>query len=222
MEYKDNYREVLSRLEELFTFKGRDKIYAKMNIPNPALERYGVETKNGLVEYPDLEKRIQFWDEYLSVYKTSQDDSLPSAYLTELDEGLYGALVGAKDIRFLNDTSWGWVSSMIVPFIEDIKEIRKFELDENNIWFQRYKQQLEIFTRGAEGKFGISHFTLIDSLNFLIEVRGATNAYLDMLDYPEEVAYVIDFAEKLNVWIHQYFFNRVGLFHGGTCSNLVQ
>jgi hypothetical protein len=222
MKYKKNSMEVIDRLKQLYSLNGKEKIYARMNIPVPALERYARETKNGPTGYPDIGQRILFWDDYLSIYADLEDDSIPCAYLTELDEGLYGALVGATDIRFLNDTSWGWVSSMTTPFIDDISKIYDLKMDEDNIWFKRYLEQLWTFKKGAEGKFGISHFTLIDSLNFLTEIRGATNAYMDMLDYPKEVCDLIDFAYRLNVWIHQRFFDEIGLYHGGTCSNLVQ
>ena len=222
MKYKRNLAEVLQRLDDFYALRGTDRIYAKMNIPVPALDRYQAETTGGLVEYPDMHRRIAFWDECLSVHTDSEDDSVPSAYPTELDQGLYAALVGAKDVRFLNDPSWGWVSSMTTPFVDDLRTVRSFRLDPDNRWFRLYEEQLRIFAKGAEGKFGISHFTLINGMNFLAEVRGATNAYMDLVDDPEEVQAVFDFAEKLNAWIHGRFFEIVGLTAGGTCSNLGQ
>ena len=221
MLYKKNYKEVLGRLTELYSGRGLDRIYAKMNIPNPVLEKVKIEKKDGEVEYPDMEERITFWDNYLSVYADVEDDSIPSAYMSELDEGLYGAIVGAE-IRFLLNTSWGWISSMVAPFVKDLDEVRKFKLDENNIWFQRYMKQVALFAERAGNKFGVSHFIVIDGLNFLMELRGGTNVYYDIMDEPEKVRYLTDFALKLNTWIHNHFFAVTGLFNGGTCSNLAQ
>ncbi|MCU0874577.1 MAG: hypothetical protein MUE50_19775, partial [Pirellulaceae bacterium] len=72
------------------------------------------------------------------------------------------------------------------------------------------------------GKFGVSHFILIDSLNFVFELVGATNTYVSLLEQPELVRRAIDFAFELNVLIQDTFFERVGLLVGGTASNMVQ
>jgi len=221
MLYKRNYKQVIGRLNELYSFQGLDRIYAKMNIPNPALEKFKEKKYDGEVDYPNIEERIFFWDEFLSVYSDLEDDSIPSAYLSEFDEGLYGAIVGA-DIRFMQNTSWGWVSSMVSPFVKDLREFKNFKLDGENLWFKRYTEQLRLFVERSNGKFGVSHFILIDGLNFLIELRGATDTYYDLIDDPEGVRYAIEFSEKLNLWIHNYFFSIVGLYEGGTCSNLAQ
>lgn len=222
MLYKRNVREVLERLSDLSARRATDRILARMNVPVPALARYAAETKAGPVEYPDLRERLAFWNEVCSASTDLADDSIPCAYLTELDQGLYTALVGAKDVRFLNDPGWGWVSSMTLPFVEDLREARRFAIDEDGLWWRRYDEQLRLFASGAAGRFGISHFTLINGMNFLVEIRGATKAYLDLADDPEEVRAVFDFAHRLNERIHRHFFDVVGLYEGGTCSNLAQ
>ena len=43
----------------------------------------------------------------------------------------------------------------------------------------RYLDQLAIFAEGAGDRFGLSHFILVDSLNFVFELFGATRTYLD-------------------------------------------
>ena len=40
MIYKKNYKDVMKRLEELYCGKGQDRIYARMNISDPAIEKY--------------------------------------------------------------------------------------------------------------------------------------------------------------------------------------
>ncbi len=222
MLYKRNHREVLERLSAFYDRGAQDRIFAKMNVPVPALDAYSASTKAGLVDYPDPRERIAFWDAYCSVGADLADDSIPCAYLSECDQGLYGALVGAKDVRYLNDPSWGWVSSMTLPFVGDLSEIASLTLDEDGPWARRYDEQLRVFAKGAAGRFGISHFTLINGMNFLVELRGATNAYLDLVDDPEEVRRVFDFADRVNTWVHRRFFEVVGLLEGGTCSNLAQ
>jgi hypothetical protein len=218
VEYKANYKEALCRLNELYSKRGLNKIYAKMNIQNPYLDEYKISNPDCETTYPDIDERINFWDKVLSFNKDIQDDSIPSCYLSEFDQGLYSALLGAK-IRFLNSASTGWVSSMCAPFVSDINNIDNFILDENNIWYKRYLQQLELFKKKAYSKFGISHFILISGMNFIIEMLGATDAYYLMLEDEENTQKAIDFSIKLNIWVHNTFFEHIGLFEGGTCSN---
>ena len=45
-----------------------------------------------------------------------------------------------------------------------------------------------MFREASRGKFGISHFILIDGLNFVFELLGATQTYLEMVDSPGKSA----------------------------------
>ena len=55
-------------------------------------------------------ERARFWDSLLKEKMLCKDDDIPAAYLSEFDQGLYGALIGGE-IQFLNDTGTGWISS---------------------------------------------------------------------------------------------------------------
>ena len=74
--------------------------------------------------------------------------------------------------------------------------------------------------RAGEGRFGISHFILINGLNFLFELFGATESYMQTADNPEKVAEALDFAFRLNAWVQDRFFESVRLVEGGTCSTM--
>ena len=76
-------------------------------------------------------------------------------------------------------------------------------------------------TRGR-GKWGISHFILIDALNFVFELVGATQTYLSLDESPEMVRRAIDFAFDLNVRVQETFFEAVPALEGGTLSNFAQ
>ncbi len=149
------------------------------------------------------------------------DDSIPSAYLSEMDQGIYGGVLG-DDVKFMCDPTTGWISSMVFPFLNDLAEWNKLALARSSKWYKRYINQLEIFAREASTKFGISHFTLIDGLNFIFELIGATKTYLSLIDEPELVRKVVDFAYDLNVEIQNDFFKRIPLLENGTCSGMAQ
>ena len=216
MQYKKNSNEVFARLTELYTGKGIDKIYAKMKVINPIFNEFTCRYYDGEVKFPDAEERVTYWDKALSIHTDIEDDSIPNCYLAEFDEGLYTALFGA-DIKFMQFAS-GWISSMVIPFVSDLDEVRNFKLDESNEWFKRYIFQMNAYVEKIGNKFGIGHLMSIDGLNFLYELMGATQTYYELFDNPEKVKFAIDFSTKLNVLIQETFFNTVGLLNGGTPS----
>jgi hypothetical protein len=219
--HKKNLDEVKARLFRLFEGKGRDEIFATTIIPSKALKEYAAVFPQAEMEYPDLHARAQFWDAYQKEGENLEDDSFPQAYMSEFDEGLYAGLLGAK-IRFLNNPEWGWVSSMSVPFIEDVKDLKSLSFDTGCSWAEILKKQLLFYADYAKDKFGISHFILIDGLNLLLELRGATNMYYDCLDAEEEVRKFMALARDLNYWVQDTFFDAIGFHDGGTVSNMGQ
>ena len=173
-------------------------------------------------DYPDPHGRIRFWDDLLRERRELEDDSIPYAYPSEFDQGLYGGLLGG-DVRFLCMTeqgynSSGWISSMIPPLLRDWSEFDSLRFDESHPWWARYVRQLEVMSEAATGKFGVAHFTAIDSLNFVYELVGATNTYLSLYECPEMIRKAVEFAFQLNLKIHRTFFDIVPDLDGGSCG----
>ena len=219
--YKPGAEEVLDRLRLLYERRGPDRIFATVEIPTAALDSFRRQYCHGYCDYPHPAERIAFWDGFLAQRAAVEDDSIPSAYLSELDQGLYGGLLGGQ-VQFMAHPENGWISSMVAPLLDDLSGVDALRLDRSHPWFERYLAQLEAFVAAASGKFGVSHFILIDSLNFVFELVGATKTYLGLDDSPETIRRAVDFAFELNVWIQGTFFQNVPLFCGGTCSNMVQ
>ncbi|MGD9496455.1 MAG: hypothetical protein AB7Y46_09100, partial [Armatimonadota bacterium] len=94
--------------------------------------------------------------------------------------------------------------------------------DEDTPWYRRFVEQTALFADRARGRFGVSHFILIDGLNFVFELVGATATYLALIDRPDEVRRAIELAFEVNRRIQSDFFEIVGLFEGGTFSNMAQ
>ena len=112
---------------------------------------------------------------------------MPSAYLSEFDQGLYGGLLGGE-VRFLAHPQVGWVSSMVPALLKDWSEFDRLRFDQSHPWWQRYRRQLDVFVDRSRGKWGISHFILIDALNFVFELIGATQTYLSVETCPQKSA----------------------------------
>jgi hypothetical protein len=216
---------VLERLKRLYEQRDQTIVLASMEIPSAALQAMARQHPPGFCEYPDPHERARYWDAHLREKITVHDDVIPNAYLTEMDQGLYGGLVGGQ-ARFLCDPETGWISSMVAPLIKDWTELEglpQFDpADRDNAWLQRYLRQMEVFKEVARDKWSISHFILIDSLNFGFELVGATETYIAVIEHPELVRRVIDFAFDLNVKVQRIFFQQVLLLEGGTCSNFAQ
>lgn len=219
--YKPNAEEVLDRLRLLYARRATDRVLACFSVPSAALEQFRQQYAERFCAYPDPAERIAFWDQFLQERAVLEDDSIPSAYLSEMDQGLYGGLLGGQ-VQFMAHPETGWISSMVPPLLGDWSEFDSLRFDPEHWWFQRYQRQLQVFVEGAAGKFGISHFIMIDGLNFVFELLGATRTYLSLIDHPEMVHRAIELALELNVAVQEEFFARVGLLRGGTASNMAQ
>lgn len=219
--YKPNWAGVLQRLRQLYQRQAEDRILATMTVPSRTLGEFRQRYPQPECDYPEPEERAAFWDQLLAERVALEDDSLPSAYLSELDQGLYGGLLGGE-VRFLAHPEVGWVSSMLPPVLQDWSEFDRLRFDESHPWWLRYCRQLDKFVARSAGKWGLSHFILIDGLNFVFELVGATNSYMSVEDCPELVRRAIDFAYELNVRVQQKFFDTAPSLEGGTFSNFGQ
>jgi hypothetical protein len=219
--YKRNAAEVVERLRQLYRRQAAERIFATFQLPDPALDEFARTYGEGQCAYPEPAARVAFWDRSLAARAGLEDDSLPAAYLSEMDQGLYGGMLGGE-VRFMAHPDSGWISSMVAPLLQDWSAFDRLRIDRDSLWFQRYLAQLDAFIPAAAGRFGISHFILIDSLNLVFELVGATETYVSLLERPELVRRAIELAFDLNVLVQDTFFERVGLLDGGTASNMVQ
>ena len=219
--YKPQAEEVMAGLRLLYERRAQDRIFAAMEVPGAVLADFRRQYPQSHCTYPDPSARIAFWDRLLSERAAIEDDSIPSAYPSEFDQGLYGGLLGG-DVRFMAHPENGWISSMVAPLLNDWSEFDSLRFDPAHPWFRRYLDQLGTFAEAAAGKFGISHFILINGLNFVFELIGATRTYLSLDEHPDMVRRAIELAFELNHEVQRTFFDTVAAPGGGTCSNMVQ
>jgi len=219
LQYCPDLCERIERLRSLYERRAMDRVFAVMGVPRKALAEFAARYASGPCECPPLEERVRFWDSFLSEAPAVEDDRIPAAYMTELDQGLYGGLLGGK-ATFMAHPDAGWISSMVAPMLAELDEMDRLHRDEHGEWARRYADTLSAFVKAAQGKFGISHFILIDGLNFVYELVGATKTYMALDERPELVRRAINAAFSLNAWVQDRFFEAVPLVAGGTCSNM--
>jgi hypothetical protein len=221
LSYCPNGEQILNRLRHLYEQRSQQIVLAKMNAPSRALADFAAKHPAGFCQYPDIQQRVEFWDAYTRERTNIYDDSIPTAYLSEMDQGLYGGLLGGE-VRFLSDPGTGWISSMVAPILSDWSQFDNLSFSTEHKWFRRYLKQLKAFVEKSRGKFGISHFVLINGLNFVFELVGATQTYMDIEERPEMIHKAIDLAHNINLHVQRTFFEMVPLISGGTCSNFAQ
>lgn len=221
LSYCPQFPEVSHRLRSLYERQAPDRIFAVTDTPSPALEAFAQRYREGYCEYPDAAERLAFWDAHLAREREVFDDGVPAAYLSECDQGLYGGSAGGQ-VRYMAHPENGWISSMVPPLLESLSQLDTLRFDSESVPFRRFCEQLDVFRRGSDGRFGLSHFILIDSLNFIFELVGATNTYLALIEEPDLVRRAIDFAFDLNVMVQETFFDADVLIEGGTCSNMAE
>ncbi len=228
LSYCPDFHQRIERLTRLHSRTALDRIFAVMQTPSPAIDAFCRRYCEDFCEYPDPRERLAFWDAHLGSRANVSDDSVPAAYLSECDQGLYGGILGA-DVRYMAHPDIGWISSMVPPLMEDLSELAGLQVDldsarldgpEGPLAWHRYREQLAVMTAGAAGKFGISHFILIDSMNLAFELVGATKAYLALMDRPDLVLAAVDLGYRLNVLVQETLFAAGVQVAGGTCSNM--
>ena len=112
---------ILQRLRRFYIERDQDMVLASMDIPSAALKKMAATHPIGFCGYPDPRERAMFWDARFLEKVGIRDDSIPSAYMSEMDQGLYGGLVGGE-VRFLSDPDFGWISSMCKPILRQWSE----------------------------------------------------------------------------------------------------
>ena len=213
--------ERLKRLHRLYENRDQNLVLAVMNVDDPAARALSATLPSGYCEYPDPLERAHFWDSMLQRRSEIFDDSIPSAYLSEMDQGLYGGLLGGK-VLFLSNPQSGWVSSMVSPILNDWSELDELDFSTDSEWFGRYVRQMQVFVEVAQGKFGVSHFICINGLNLVFELVGATETYRALIERPDGVRRALELAHRLNAAVQRTFFEYVPLLERGTCSTMAQ
>lgn len=219
LSHKQNAMNAAERLHRLWSRQYQDRICAHMNVPTEILNRFAETHVDGPTSYPDPYERIAFWDSHLHEVKDLEDDWLPIAYLSEFDQGIVGGALG-EEMRFMMHKDVGWISSMCAPVMDDLTDCDLLKIDTDSPAIKLLDEQVRIFSDGAKGRFGVAPFIIIDSMNFVAEMRGMTQSFIDVIDNPEAVVRMMDFALEFNIFLQERVRRMTDGFMGGSFVNM--
>jgi hypothetical protein len=129
------------------------------------------------------------------------DDSLPGAYPTaHFGESIFSAMLGGQ-IRFVGTRAY--TCSGAEPLLADYDDLPKLRYGKDMPWAQRYLNSLRDATRQNPPEMFFWHFVTIDTLNLAVELRGSTEAYLDVACSPRQLGELMQFGVGYACWFYQ-------------------
>jgi hypothetical protein len=159
---------------------------------------------------PDMVDAEAFMDDQehlLQEGETLDDDILRGASPSQAVPWLVGMLGAA--LRILPGSILG--ESPVRPWdaIEDIS------LDRTNPWFRTYIAFAETLVRRSNGRFPVSHGTLVGPTDLHATLRGHDQSIIDLLEEPEKAARLLWRLGEIFCQITDEVWKRIPLYYGG-------
>ncbi len=73
------------------------------------------------------------------------------------------------------------------PVVTDWSQVRDLRFDADNLWVRRIDDALHYFVSHGRKEFVVQPFFIIEGTDFLVSMRGTTQAFLDIMDGPPGV-----------------------------------
>jgi hypothetical protein len=150
-----------------------------------------------------------------------EDDHLPVFYsILDAGESMVGAMFGAPT-RFVHRRR-GPTFSKAEPLLPDYRELPGLGFSLEGPWVRRFLAVQEFVRDRAAGRFGQYPCIVIDALNFAIEFREATPAYLDIYEHPEELRRLMELGLDFNTRFQEAQMARCGGAAGGSFAMIAE
>ena len=129
------------------------------------------------------------------------DDHLPSAYpTTHFGESLFSAMLGGE-IRFVG--TGAHTCSGAEPLLTGWGNLPRLRYGRDMLWTQRYLNSLRNAAELDRSGMFFWHFVTIDTLNLAVELRGSTEAYLDVACSPAQLGELMQFGVEYGHWFYR-------------------
>jgi len=159
---------------------------------------------------PDMVEPEAFMDDQERLLREGEildDDILRGASPSQAVPWLVGML-GAR-LRILPGSILG--EQRTLPW----SELEGIRLDYDNPWFRTYIDFVQTLVRRADGRFPVSHGTLVGPTDLAAFLRGASQSVMDLLEEPDKAARLLEDLGEVFRDVTQQAWAHIPLFHGG-------
>lgn len=222
LSWKRNLEVVLERHRRFFRREMQDGILASLPVKlNTEAQWAGFEKK--WKAYPESDPRPFpcneeiFEREIIGLEERGavEDDNLPVVYsILDAGESMVGAMFG-QDVHYFHRPRAPAYSGA-EPVLSDYKDLANLRFSLENAWARRFLAIQDYFSEHAEGRFAQHPCLTMDALNFAAEIRGATQAYLDIYEHPEELKVLMETGLDFNIRFQEAQARRTGTYAGGS------
>jgi len=131
-----------------------------------------------------------------------EDDTLPMACPHfHFGESVISGLLGGT-LRYVGTASR--TCSGAEPLVRDWSDLEQLKLDDDNPVLKQVLGILELTAAHSDHEYLLSYFILMDALNLAVELRGTTQAYIDLYTSPAELRRLLAFGVELNEWFFRH------------------
>jgi hypothetical protein len=94
-------------------------------------------------------------------------------------------------------------------------ELSDLRLDMESAWYRQYIAFIEALVRCSDGRYPVSHGTLIGPSDIAALLRGHTQAVLDLVESPEGTAQLLGRCGEVFRQVTEEAWKHIPLYHGG-------
>ena len=143
-----------------------------------------------------------------------QDDWLPAVYsILDAGESMVGGMFGSP-MRFLHRLR-GATFSKSEPVVPDYSKLNSISFSLDNGWVKRFLSIQDYFKEHTGGRFAQHPCLTMDALNFAVEMREATQAYIDLYEHPHELRKLMEIGLDFNIRFQEAQMERIVNLEGG-------
>lgn len=218
---KRNADEILERRTRFFRREMQDSILATLPVAADTEQawrdfeaEWGTHEQGDARPFPSNEEIFQRTVIGMRDRAPVEDDCLPVIYsMLDAGESMVGGMFG-RPMRFLHRPR-GAAFSKADPVLPDYSNLPATRFAIDNAWAQRFLAIQDYFEGHAESQFAQHPCLTMDALNFAVEMRGATTAYLDLYEHPAELRQLMEIGLDFNIRFQEAQLERIGGYAEG-------
>ena len=220
--WKRNAERVLERRRRFFRRQMLDQILASLPVATDTEEewrqfeaRWGTYGEGETRPFPSNEEIFERCLIGLQARAAVEDDTLPVIYsILDAGESMVGAMFG-QQVRFLHRPRRPAFSSA-PPVVRDYARLSEARFSLNSEWTKRFLGIQDYFASHMGERFAQHPCLTMDAMNFAAEMRGSTQAYLDLYEHPDGLGALMEVGLDFNIRFQEAQMERTGTYADGS------